>query len=136
VLITAGGTAAGPTGIIPVTPATLLMVAASTPVTVVAGQFITISTSVEYDGTGGGTSENITQTIVDQTAAVWDTAVQSVSNLFAEVVGRTIRLGPVGAVGQPAPGTFTYSVNASAATAGPPTVTGSNATIAVMVTSS
>jgi hypothetical protein len=53
-----------------------------------------------------------------------------------EIVKRVVRLGPVGSAGQPAPGAYTFHVQAFTDIAINPAITGNNASIVVLVSDS
>jgi hypothetical protein len=125
------GFADGPSAGIPAAPTRLSLVSEAATVTVTAGQYIIIHTSVEYDAADAG-SGTITQFVDDQTTAEWDNVTQSLAAGNHQVVARIFRLGPVGAGGQPAAGTYKFSVLASANVGGP-TATASQASIVVEV---
>ena len=91
--------------------------------------------TVDYESTDAtGSSNNVTQQLVDATPNIYDTAVQTVFSTSvtvlspsAEVAGRVVEFTP-------AAGTYTFSIRAqlSAAT---PAVTANHANIVAMVVS-
>lgn len=133
-LQTDSGFNAGPVG--PLATVQGAIVSEANTVTVSNGQFVIIDTTVEYDAAvselGGST---VTQEILDQLAHSWDSARQWLEpdGNDKQVVGRSIRLGPVGAVGQPAAGTYKFTVSAAVASAATSPVTAFSASIVVEV---
>jgi hypothetical protein len=98
-------------------------------VTVGAGQKVIVRASVEYDGTlANGGIRNVTQTITDSTAVVYNSNVQSVNTDESHVVDQVVEI--LGLVG-----VFTFQVRAVKDSNSNPIITPTNLSMVVMVVS-